>query len=135
MPMEIPDRSRLFAITGCVGGGLAVALGAFGAHGLKNALAPEMLGIFETAVRYQMYHALALIASALLSERFSTGRTWFNLAGWFFVLGIVFFSGSLYILSLTSLMWLGAVTPIGGLAFITGWGMLGWAIVVGRKPR
>lgn len=127
-----PDtRTDLFALMGCIGGGLAVAFGAFGAHGLRSLLAPEMLAIFETAVRYQMYHSLALVATALLSE--PSGGAWFKYAGWLFVAGIVVFSGSLYLLSLTSQLWLGAVTPIGGLAFIGGWAMLGWAIIAGKK--
>jgi uncharacterized membrane protein YgdD (TMEM256/DUF423 family) len=121
-----------FALFGCVGGGLAVVLGAFGAHALKGSLSAEMLGIFETAVRYQMYHSLALIAVTLLAERSSIGGPLFQAAGWLFVAGIVVFSGSLYLLAATSQTWLGAVTPLGGLAFIAGWGLLGWAVV--RKP-
>lgn len=100
--------------------GLAVAIGAFGAHALRDRLAPDMLNTFETAVRYQMYHALALLAVALLLARFPSS-TLIPAAGWSFLAGILLFSGSLYLLCLTGYKWLGAITPLGGVAFILGW--------------
>ena len=96
-----------------------MALGAFAAHGLKTTLAPEMLSAFETGVRYQMYHAFALFAAAWGLARWQTRA--FAVAGWLFVIGIVIFSGSLYLMASTGMRWLGAVTPIGGLAFLAGW--------------
>jgi len=101
-----------------------VALGAFAAHGLKTTLTPEMLATFETGVRYQMYHAFALFAAAWGFTRWQTRA--FTLAGWLFVAGIVIFSGSLYLLAFTGARWLGAVTPLGGLAFLAGWLCLVW---------
>lgn len=97
----------------------AVALGAFGAHGLKGHLAPEMLTIFETGVRYQMYHALALLLLAALADRLPAAPV--RWAGLSFVVGITIFSGSLYALSLTGIRWLGAITPLGGVSLLIGW--------------
>ncbi len=113
---------RLFAILGAVGALLSVALGAFGAHALRNALSPDMQQTFETGVRYQMYHSLALFAVAWAIDRF--GPALFTTAGWFFVAGIVIFSGSLYILTLSGIRWLGAITPIGGVSLLIGWGVM-----------
>ncbi len=104
---------------------IAVAAGAFGSHGLKGRLSPEMLDVFEIAVRYQMYHALAQFAAAWVAQH--SGQSAAVWSGWLFAAGIVIFSGSLYILSLTGVRWLGAVTPLGGLAFLAGWGCLAWA--------
>ncbi len=101
---------------------LAVALGAFSAHGLRQRLAPVMLAVFEVGVRYHAYHALALFAVAWVADR-SPGSL-AQASGWAFVLGIVVFSGSLYLLSVTGVRWLGAITPIGGVAFLTGWALL-----------
>lgn len=115
---------RLFFIAGSLSAFLGVSLGAFAAHGLKERLSPEMLNIFEVGVRYQMYHALALIALALAAQRWPRGE--FYLAGWLFLSGTCVFSGSLYLLSLTGMRWLGAVTPLGGLAFLLGWLSLAW---------
>jgi uncharacterized membrane protein YgdD (TMEM256/DUF423 family) len=108
---------RRFAQIACLFAGLAVALGAFGAHALQSRLPPDRLAIFETAVRYQMYHALALLAVAV--ARAQGGRR-AALAGWAFVAGIVLFSGSLYALVLTDVRAWGAVTPFGGLSFLVG---------------
>lgn len=116
---------RLFLALGCVSGFLAVGLGAFGAHALRSRLSPELLATFEVGVRYQMYHALALFAVAWAATRWP--GTLVNASGWLFVAGIVVFSGSLYVLSLTGVRWLGAITPIGGAAFLAGWLCLGWA--------
>ncbi len=120
-----PDR--LFFGIGCVGAALAVVLGAFGAHALRDRLGPQILAIYETGVRYQVYHAVALLIVGLL--RGSAPRSpWIDAAGWLFVFGIVIFSGSLYLLSLSGARWLGAITPLGGLAFIGGWATLAvWA--------
>ncbi|MBI4487816.1 MAG: DUF423 domain-containing protein [Deltaproteobacteria bacterium] len=115
---------RFFFIAGSLSAFLAVALGAFAAHGLKSRLSPEMLNIFEVGVRYQMYHALALIAVAWASIRWSGSSV--IAAGWLFLAGTIIFSGSLYLLSLTGLRWLGAITPIGGAAFLLGWLLLAW---------
>ena len=110
---------RVFYLIGAVSAFAGVAAGAFGAHGLKGRLGDELLAVFETGVRYQMYHALALFAAAWAAARWPGALT--SAAGWLFVAGTVVFSGSLYVLSLTGLRWLGAVTPLGGLAFLAGW--------------
>lgn len=101
---------------------LAVALGAFGAHALRQRLTPEMLAVFEVGVRYHVYHALALFAVAWVADQ-SPGSL-AQASGWAFVLGIIVFSGSLYLLSVTGVRWLGAITPIGGAAFLAGWVLL-----------
>jgi len=108
---------------------LAVVAGAFGAHALKQRISAEMLTTFEIAVRYQMYHALGLIAVSWASSQWDSRLL--LPAGWLFVIGILIFSGSLYILSLTGMRWLGAITPIGGLALIAGWACLVWAAIRG----
>ncbi|MCC3377552.1 DUF423 domain-containing protein [Cohnella sp. REN36] len=111
--------------------GLAVAFGAFGAHSLKETLSADDLAVFETGVRYQMYHGLGLLLVALLGERLASGK----LALWsarLLLIGTVVFSGSLYALTLTGTKWLGAITPIGGVAFLAGWLCL---LLAARKPR
>lgn len=116
---------RVFVGLGAVFGLVGVAMGAFGAHALRATLSPDDLATFETGVRYQMYHALALLAAAWVQSRWpGTGVV---AAGWLFTGGIVVFSGSLYVLVLTGQRWLGAVTPVGGVAFLTGWAFLAWA--------
>lgn len=110
---------KTFVFVGALLGGVGVAIGAFGAHGLRGRLSPEMLAVFETGVRYQMYHALAILATAALMSRID-GRA-VLVAGWSFTAGILIFSGSLYALALTGTTMLGAITPIGGLAFLVGW--------------
>ena len=107
---------------GALMGGVGVAIGAFGAHGLKGRLSPDMLAVFETGVRYHMYHALAILATAALMSRLD-GRA-AHVAGWSFTAGIFIFSGSLYALALTGTTMLGAITPIGGVAFLLGWAAL-----------
>jgi len=119
------DRTLLLA--GALCGFTGVALGAFGAHGLRSRLSPEMLAVFETGVRYHVYHALAVVATAAVAARLP-GRA-VPAAGWLFVLGILLFSGSLYLLALTGMTRLGAVTPIGGLAFLIGWALLAFAAI------
>lgn len=116
------DRSPLLAL-GALNAAIAVAAGAFGAHGLKERLTPRALEIFETGARYHMYHALAMILVGLLVAR-GTGAAG---AGWLFQAGIALFSGSLYALALTDTKVLGAITPIGGLAFLVGWLWLAWS--------
>ena len=118
---------RTFLLIGAVAGALGVGLGAFGAHGLRGRLTPEMLGVFETGVRYHLYHALALVATAALMGRFH-GRL-VTAAGWCFTAGIVLFSGSLYLLALTGVTVLGAITPLGGVAFIAGWICLAYSAI------
>src|SRR5438067_9193155 len=110
---------RVFLSLGAMSAFVGVAAGAFGAHALKDRLSADMLATFEVGVRYQMYHAFALIAAAWAQARWPGGLT--TAAGWLFVAGTIIFSGSLYLLSLTGQRWLGAVTPLGGLAFIAGW--------------
>ena len=117
------DRSRMLLL-GAIFAGLAVAAGAFGAHMLKSILDATMLGVFETAVRYQMYHALALCVVSCFAERHPNVRV--AAVGWLFVTGMVLFSGSLYVLSLSGIRWVGALTPLGGAAMITGWVLLAW---------
>ena len=122
--------TQLFFLFGSISGGLAVALGAFGAHALKARLTPDRQATFETGVRYQMYHALAMLAVTLAMPRVSaTGLL--DAAGWLFVAGTLLFSGSLYLLCFTHKRWLGAITPFGGLAFIAGWACLALAAVGG----
>jgi len=106
---------------------VAVAAGAFGAHGLKPRLSSELLAVFETGARYQMYHALGLLAVALVLGQ---GRS-ASAAGWAMLAGIVLFSGSLYALALTGIRAFGAITPLGGLCFLTGWAILVWAALRG----
>jgi uncharacterized membrane protein YgdD (TMEM256/DUF423 family) len=114
--------SRTFLLAGAIAGFSGVVLGAFGAHALRARLSSEMLAVFETGVRYQMYHALALVATAVVMNQIDG---WLVVsAGWLFVAGIVLFSGSLYVLALTGITVWGAVTPIGGLAFLLGWAAL-----------
>jgi uncharacterized membrane protein YgdD (TMEM256/DUF423 family) len=110
---------RLFFALGALSAFIGVGAGAFGAHGLKARLTPDLLTVFEVAVRYQMYHALALLACAWAVGKWPGTLT--TAAGWLFVAGTVVFSGSLYALALTGTRWLGAITPIGGLAFLAGW--------------
>jgi uncharacterized membrane protein YgdD (TMEM256/DUF423 family) len=113
---------RTFLLAGALAGLVGVGFGAFGAHGLRGRLSAEMLAVFETGVRYQMYHALALMAVAALSDRLGGRLLW--AAGWLFVAGIVLFSGSLYLLAVTGVTVLGAITPLGGVAFLAGWACL-----------
>lgn len=112
--------SLFFVRCAAVAGFLAVSLGAFAAHGLKERLSPEMLAIFETGVKYQFYHALAMLALALGGSHLGGGK-WVTFANTAWLVGILIFSGSLYILALSGVRWLGAITPIGGLAFLVGW--------------
>lgn len=115
--------AKLFITLASLSGMLAVAFGAFGAHALKSRLDDYALGVFQTAVQYHFYHSLALLAVGVVA--FSQPETaLLRSSGWLFIIGIVIFSGSLYLLSISGMRWLGAVTPLGGLAFIAGWGCL-----------
>lgn len=109
--------NKALLAAGAISGAIAVAAGAFGAHALKDRLSDKALAIFETGARYQMYHALAIVLCAALAGGLAGART----AGWLFQAGIVVFSGSLYALALTDVKVLGAITPLGGLAFLAGW--------------
>lgn len=120
---------RLFFVLGSLLAGLAVGLGAFGAHGLRETLSAADLDTFEVGVRYQMYHALALLAVAWAATRWDSPTL--VAAGWLFVAGILIFSGSLYLLVITGPRWLGAVTPVGGVAFLVGWALLAWGALSG----
>ena len=113
--------SRLFLILGACSAALGVAAGAFGAHALRARVEPRLLEVFETGARYQMYHALALIAAAWVLSSATAGQGMATIAGWCFVVGTVLFSGSLYAMTLTGIRALGAITPLGGVAFIAGW--------------
>jgi len=105
---------------------MGVAAGAFGAHALRGRLTPDLLNVFETGVRYQLIHALALLSVAWATTRWPGQAV--NAAGWLFLLGTVLFSGSLYALSVSGVRALGAITPLGGVAFIAGWLALAWAV-------
>ena len=111
--------TRKYLVLGAFSAGLAVALGAFAAHALKARLDPQALATFEVGARYQMYHALALLAVGLLAERRPTRLLW--VSGALFVTGTLLFSGSLYMLSLSGVRWLGAIAPFGGVALLAGW--------------
>ncbi|MFC4354073.1 DUF423 domain-containing protein [Chryseomicrobium palamuruense] len=121
---------KLFLIAGAINGFLAVALGAFGAHALKERLTERYLAIWETAVQYQMFHAIALIAIGILLHPNLLGASGIlNGAGYAILIGIIIFSGSLFVLALSGVGILGAITPIGGVAFLVGWILLIVAVV------
>ena len=120
---------RTFVSLGALLALVGVALGAFGAHGLESRLSPRDLDTFETGVRYQMYHAVALLVVGWCVTRWP--GTSVVVAGWAFVVGVLVFSGSLYLLVLTDTRWLGAVTPLGGLSFLVGWAALAWGVLRG----
>ncbi|MBI3189277.1 MAG: DUF423 domain-containing protein [Ignavibacteriales bacterium] len=114
--------NKLFFVLASLFSFFGVALGAFAAHMLKQKLSPDMFNIFEVGVRYHMYHALGLFIVAWAASHISNA----HVAGWLFVAGIFLFSGSLYLLSITGIKWLGAITPFGGLCFLAGWLYLAW---------
>ncbi len=120
---------RTFLALASISALLSVAAGAFGAHALEARLAPDLVTVFETGARYQMFHALGLLGVAWAASRLPGGLA--AAAGWLFVAGTVLFSGSLYLLALTGVRWLGAVTPVGGVAFLAGWACLAWAALRG----
>ena len=118
---------RTFLAIAALLGLLAVGAGAFGAHALEARITPDRLATFETAARYQMYHALALIGVAWASSAMPAASGLINTSGWSFVAGAFVFCGSLYLLALGGPRWLGAITPLGGLGFLAGWALLGLA--------
>lgn len=118
---------KLFLLAGSIAMALAVALGAFGAHGLKNMLTDEMLDIFDTGIKYHFYHAVGLLVIGLVAQYMSESLL-LQWSGWMMIAGILVFSGSLYILSIAGIRWMGAITPIGGLCFIISWILLALAV-------
>ncbi len=122
---------RIFLLLGSVFGFFGVALGAFGAHGLKKIIAPEMLLVFETGVRYQVYHTFAIFAVAFFVDKYPSLRY----AGRLFGAGIILFSGSLYVLALTGITMFGAVTPFGGICFLAGWIAMGITVLKNQKEN
>jgi uncharacterized membrane protein YgdD (TMEM256/DUF423 family) len=118
---------KIFLILGVINGFLAVALGAFGAHGLEGKLTEKALGTWEKAVTYQMFHTVALLATGIIGLKIqASSLSW---AGWLFFIGIILFSGSLYIYSTTSITTFAMITPLGGVAFLIGWVLLGYTII------
>ena len=124
---------RTFLLIGALAGFIGVGFGAFGAHALRGRLSPDMLAVFETGVRYQMYHAFALVAVAWACGKWPGQFT--TASGLLFIAGTVIFSGSLYLLAVTGARWLGMVTPLGGLAFLAGWLCLAWAAWKAGAPQ
>lgn len=116
----MPSTAKLFLILGGINAALVVMLGAFGAHGLKAKLTAEMLAVYQTGVHYHLFHALGLLAVGLVATQVADS-VWLKWSGWLMLIGIILFSGSLYVLSVSGLRWLGMVTPFGGLAFIAAW--------------
>lgn len=117
---------KLFLILGAINGFLAVGLGAFGAHGLEGKVSEKAIGIWDKAVTYQMFHTMALLVTGIILAKFqSSGMFW---AGWMFFIGIVLFSGSLYIYATTHITAFALITPLGGVAFLAGWVLLGYAV-------
>ncbi|WP_339337918.1 DUF423 domain-containing protein [uncultured Oceanicoccus sp.] len=112
--------AKTLLIIAAISGLLAVMIGAFGAHGLKGRITTDLMAIFQTGVQYHFYHALALLLVGILMLQFPQ-LTLLKFSGWLLVAGMVIFSGSLYVMALTGIKWLGAITPIGGMAFIGGW--------------
>ncbi len=121
------STAKLFLSLGAISGALAVLIGAFGAHGLKDKLCAQMLTVYKTGVEYHFYHTLALLGIGLLSLHYKS--TLLTASGWAMVAGILLFSGSLYALSISGIRPLGAITPLGGLCFIIGWILLAVAIL------
>ncbi len=115
--------ARIFLFLGAINAFLSVALGAFGAHALRGRLTPEMLDIYHTSVQYQIFHAIGLIVIGILALHFPNSGL-LRWSGWLMFFGIVVFSGSLYVLAVTGVTWLGAITPIGGTAFLVSWLLL-----------
>ncbi len=126
-------RARTFLVLGAAFAALAVAIGAFGAHALRERLAPDAIAIYQTGVQYHFWHALGLLAVGLVDGRKSSAGAWVGAAGWLLAAGIVLFSGSLYALALGAPRAIGMLTPLGGIAFIGGWAAL--AVGMGRAGR
>lgn len=119
---------KTFIVIGAIAMALGVILGAFGAHGLKSRLNPDMLAIYHTGVEYHLYHALGLILVGILMVQFPQ-VSGLKTGAWLLTAGIVIFSGSLYVLAISGIRWLGAITPIGGVAFIAGWAWIAWSLL------
>jgi uncharacterized membrane protein YgdD (TMEM256/DUF423 family) len=126
----MPFHAKLFLVLGGLAGAAGVALGAFGAHALKARLPADLLAVWQTAVQYHLWHALALVAAGLLALQLP-GSAPLRWAGWLMVAGLLLFSGSLYVLALSGMRWLGAITPFGGAAWIAAWLLLAWAALRG----
>ena len=124
----MPAIAKIFLALGAFAGLLGVTLGAFGAHALRARLAPEMLTVYQTAVQYHFWNALGLIAIALTLPHLPESQP-LKLAGWAMLLGLIVFCGSLYLLALSGARWLGAITPVGGAAFIAAWGLYAFAVL------
>jgi uncharacterized membrane protein YgdD (TMEM256/DUF423 family) len=129
--MTSDNRPGPLIAIGAINAALAVAAGAFAAHALRDQLDPRMLEVFDTAARYQMYHALAIVLCGALAHRVPGAAT----AGWLFQLGVVLFSGSLYALAVTDVRGLGLVTPFGGVAFLVGWVWLAVTATAAARSR
>ena len=127
----MPASAKLFLVIGAIAMLAAVALGAFGAHALKSQLAPDLLAVYRTGVEYHFYHALGLLAVGLTAQRLPDSN-WLRASGWLMLAGIVIFSGSLYLLAVTGVRAFGAVTPVGGVAFMLAWVMFAVAVVKSR---
>jgi uncharacterized membrane protein YgdD (TMEM256/DUF423 family) len=112
--------AKLFLILGGINAALVVMLGAFGAHGLKAKISADMLAVYQTGVHYHLFHALGLLAVGLVASQIADS-VWLKWSGWLMLAGIILFSGSLYVLSVSGMRWLGMVTPFGGVAFIAAW--------------
>ena len=123
----MPTSARTLLALGAIAGMLAVVLGAFGAHALRARLPADLLAVYQTAVQYHFWHALGVLAIGLTLLHVP-GSGAIRMAGWFMLAGIVIFSGSLYLLAITGTRWLGAITPIGGFAFIAAWAVYGWGV-------
>lgn len=126
----MPATTKLFLVVGAIAALLAVAFGAFGAHALKTRIAPELMPVYRTGVEYHFYHALGLMLVGLAAFHLPESA-YLRSAGWAMLAGIVLFSGSLYLLALTGLTWLGAITPFGGTAFIAAWALFAAAVIKG----
>ncbi len=125
---RIPGTARFFLATGCIAALLAVAIGAFGAHVLSARIAPELMQVYKTGVDYHFYHALGMILVGLTAFHLPASAC-LRSAGWAMLAGIALFSGSLYLLALTGIAWLGAITPVGGAAFIAAWSLFAAAVI------
>lgn len=123
----MPPIAKVFLVIGALACMLAVVLGAFGAHALRARLAPDLLAVYHTGVQYHFWHAVGLLAVALTLPHLPAARA-LEWAGWLMLAGMVVFSGSLYVLAVTGTRWLGAITPIGGIAFIAAWGLFAYAV-------
>ncbi|MBP3952741.1 DUF423 domain-containing protein [Bacillus suaedae] len=120
--------AKIFLLIGCIVMGLSVVIGAFGAHGLESRLSEKMMKNYQTGVQYHMIHGIGLLTVGIIAMKV-TNSALLNGAGWSFLIGIILFSGSLYVMALTGITKLGAITPIGGLAFIVGWVLLAIAVI------